>query len=246
LRDKFLSVWAVWNFALKRESRIGFLASMALIDILIGAPAYLITNHLMNWRGTTVFDPVTSIDLAIPFMAWTIVIYQSLFFLFYPLPLFSLPKEKKMRYEALILSQSLLVIIILSNIWFVIFPAEVHLRDSIDVNNMHPIFSSMYETLWFFDSPYNSWPSLHVSSAGIFTLFAIRWWKDKPILQWSIGISWILMSLSILTTKQHFILDLVTAVILLAAVWKWKVLPCLENLENMSVSRYDDKVLENH
>ena len=230
MRDKFLDIWPIWNFALARESRLGFLLSMALLDVCIGAPAYLITNHLMNWRGTTVFDPVTSIDLAIPFMAWTIVIYQSLFYFFYPLPLISLPNEKKMRHEALLLSQGLLVIIISSNIWFVLFPAEVHLRESIDINNMHPIFASMFETLWFLDSPYNSWPSLHVSSAGIFTLFAIRWWKGKPVLQWAVGIWWVLMTLSILTTKQHFILDLVTGLMILGIVWKWQVQPGLDRL----------------
>jgi membrane-associated phospholipid phosphatase len=113
----------------------------------------------------------------------------------------------------------------------VIFPAEVHLRDSIDINNMHPIFASMFETLWFLDSPYNSWPSLHVSSAGIFTLFAIRWWKGRPILQWAVGIWWVLMTLSILTTKQHFILDLVTGLMILGIVWRWQVQPGLDRLE---------------
>jgi len=238
VRDKFLDIWPIWDFALSRESRIGFLFSMALVDVFIGGPMYLITNHLMAWRGTTIFDPTTSLDLAIPFMAWTVVIYQSLFYFFYPLPLISTPNDQRSRCEALILSQGLLVTMLISNIWFVICPAEVYLRSQAveNIDSMHPIFRSMFEGLWFMDSPYNSWPSLHVSSAGIFTFFAIRWWKGKPIRQWAVGIWWILMSLSILTTKQHFILDLVTAVMLLGAIWKWQVQPSLDKLDERFMS----------
>ena len=66
-----------------------------------------------------------------------------------------------------------------------------------------------------------------MSTAGLFALFSIRWWTDSPIRQWAIGIWWGLMSLSILTTKQHFILDLVTGLILLCSVWRWYVVPAL-------------------
>ncbi|MDE0708151.1 MAG: phosphatase PAP2 family protein [Candidatus Poseidoniales archaeon] len=237
MRDKFLDIWPIWNIVLARESRLAFILSMGAVAIFIGGPMYLITNHLMALRGTTVFDPTTSLDLAIPFMAWTIVIYQSLFYFFYPLPLISVPNNQRGRYEALIMSQGLLVIILVSNIWFVICPAEVHLRSEAiqNIDSMHPIFQTMFEGLWLMDSPYNSWPSLHVSSAGIFALFAIRWWKDKPIRQWAVGIWWVLMSLSILTTKQHFLLDLVTALMLLGAVWKWQIQPSLEKLDTKSI-----------
>jgi hypothetical protein len=233
VRDRILNIWSIWKFPLARETRIGFLLAMAVIDIVIVAPLYLITNHLMAWRGVTIFDPTTSMDFSIPFIAWTVIIYQSLFYFFYPLPLFSMPDTKKARHEALLLSQALIVLAFISNLWFIICPGEVHIRSQAKdaVDTMHPIFLSMFESLWFMDSPYNSWPSLHVSTAGLFTLFAIRWWKHQPIKQWAVAIWWILMSLSILTTKQHFILDLVTAIILLAALWRWQVQPSLDRLE---------------
>ncbi len=209
---------------------------MAVIDVTILTPFYLITNHLMSWRGTTVLDPTTSLDLAIPFMAWTVVIYLSLFYLFYPLPLISMPGNKRGRHEALIMSQSLIVLFIISNTWFVICPAEVHIRSQAfdNVDTMHPVFLAMFEGLWLMDEPYNAWPSLHVSSALLFTLFAIRWWKGKPVLQLAVGIWWVLMSLSILTTKQHFILDLITGALVIWPIWTWYVQPALDRLDIQS------------
>ena len=234
MREKFFDIWPIWHFALSRKTRLGFLLAMGMIDVLVGTPIYLITNQLMNIRGTTVIDPTMALDLVIPIIPWTVIIYFTLFYFFYPLPLFSMPKEKKGRYEALVMSQALIVIVLVSNIWFVISPAEVYLRESIDLNDMHPIFAAMFEGLWFIDSPYNAWPSLHVSTAGIFTLFAMRWWSDQPLKKWGTCTIWILMCLSILTTKQHFILDLITALMLLGAVWKWHVMPTLEKLEPMT------------
>ena len=236
MREKFLDIWPIWNFPNARKTSFGFLLSMAAIDVLILAPVYLITNHLMGWWGTTVLDPTTSLDLAIPFMAWTVVIYLSLFYFFYPLPLMSMPDNKRGRNEALIMSQSLIVLFVVSNIWFVICPAEIHIRSQAleNVDTMHPIFLAMLEGLWFMDEPYNAWPSLHVSSALLFTLFAIRWWKGKPMRQWAVGIWWVLMSLSILTTKQHFILDMITGALIIVPLWKWQIQPSLDRLEGGS------------
>ena len=237
MREKFLDIWSIWKFSIARRTGFGFLFSMAAIDVIILAPLYLITNHLMGWRGTTVFDPTTSLDLAIPFLAWTVVIYLSLFYFFYPLPLISMPDNKRGRQEALILSQSLIVLFTVSNIWFTIFPAEVHIRSQAldNVDTMHPVFLAMFEGLWLIDEPYNSWPSLHVSSALLFTLFAVRWWKDKPIRQWAVGICWVLMSLSILTTKQHFTLDMITGALIIEPLWKWQVQPSLDRLDRESI-----------
>ena len=237
MREKLLDIWPIWNFPNTRKTSIGFLLIMAAIDVLILAPVYLITNHLMGWWGTTVLDPTTSLDLAIPFMAWTVVIYLSLFYFFYLLPLISMPDNKRGRQEALILSQSLIVLFVVSNIWFVICPAEIHIRSQAleNVDTMHPVFLAMFEGLWFMDEPYNAWPSLHVSSALLFTLFAIRWWKGKPMRQWAVGIWWVLMSLSILTTKQHFILDMITGALIIVPLWKWQIQPSLDRLECGSI-----------
>ena len=97
------------------------------------------------------------------------------------------------------------------------------------------MLSEMYELMWVLDKPYNSWPSLHVSIATIMTLFAIRCWNDKPLLKWGIGIFCVLMCISIMTTKQHFVWDLVTGWALVATIWMWQIRPGLDRLGVKSI-----------
>jgi len=237
LREKFLDIWPIWKLALNRESRIGFLLTVACTVAALLGPLYFGTNQLMDARGITVWDPMTSLDAAIPFLAWTVLFYHSLYFLFYPLPLYSMPDTMQARREMILCGQGLMVLCVVSCSFFLLLPAEVHIRsEAIDGIAANPgWYNDMFEWLWKLDSPFNSWPSLHVSQAGLITLFAIRWWQGKPALQWSIGTLWVLMTISILTTKQHFLWDLITALILLSAVWKWQIQPGLMKLEEPTV-----------
>jgi len=221
----FFEPWPLWNMALRRRSRLGFLGVVAAVLIGIMAPLYLATNHLMAWRATTVWDPSTSWDTSIPFMAWSMVFYQSLFFLFYPLPFYVMPNTESARRDMLIASQGMLSLSIISNLIFVLLPCEVFVREQAfaGVVDAHPVFVRAFEFQWSIDTPFNAWPSLHVSTAGMFTLFALRWWRGQPVKQWALGVMWVLMCLSILTTKQHFVWDLLTGLALLAAVWHWQV-----------------------
>ena len=236
MREKFLGIWPIWKLALERESRIGFLLMVAGIVAALLAPLYFATNQFMDSRGVTVWDPMTSLDAAIPFIAWSVLFYHSLYFLFYPLPLYAMPGTTRARTEMILCGQGLMVLCVVSCTFFVLLPAEVHIRsEAIDGIAANPgWYNGFFEWLWKFDSPFNAWPSLHVSQAGLITLFAIRWWQDKPVLQWSIGILWVMMTISILTTKQHFLWDLVTALILLSIVWKWQIQLGLTKLDALN------------
>lgn len=225
-------LWPVWGLVEARRTRLGFLLALFVQMACILAPLYGATNHLMGWRGTTVWDPTTALDLAIPFMAWTVLVYLSLFYLFYPLPLFSMPDTAAGRREALLMCQGLVVLSLVSNLVFVLLPAEVHIRSQAfaAVDGMHPLILACYQMQWTLDTPYNAWPSLHVSQAALTTLFAIRWWGGRRLLQWGIGIGWVLMCISILTTKQHFVWDLLTGIVLVAVVWQVQMRPRLAGM----------------
>ena len=229
MREQLFGIWKIWDPALRHEdNKPKFLLIVAVIDVMILGPLYFLVNRVMHYRESTVWDPSFALDSQIPFIPWTILIYSTLYFVFYPLPYFTI-KNDRLK-ELLILSQAMIISQIIAVIFFVLFPAEVYIRSqAIAEIEMNPSwYGIFYELLWMIDSPYNSWPSLHVCQAGLITLFAIRWSAEKPVLQLSLLILLILMMLSILTTKQHFIWDLITALVLLFATWNAYVKPALD------------------
>ncbi len=229
MREGFLGIWKIWNPALKHiDNRLRFFITVGVLDILLMAPIYIIVNKLMAYRGTTIWDPSFALDFQIPFIPWTILFYYTLFFVFYPLPFFTNTSDK--REEILILSQAMIVTQYVAHIFFILLPAEVHIRSqAIEELAMNSgWYDGLFEILWMLDTPFNSWPSLHVSQAGLITFFAIRWCHEKPTLQWLFGILWVLMSISILTTKQHFIWDLITSLLLMFGVWYIQIKPVLD------------------
>ncbi|MEK9158807.1 MAG: phosphatase PAP2 family protein [Patescibacteria group bacterium] len=127
----------------------------------------------------------------IPFTGWTTYIYLSLFF--YGLAaMYALPAERFGRTYLAIGAIEILHLVI-----FVLYPTT-YPRPAGDTS--YPLF----EFLKFFDSPTNCFPSLHVA-IPIFLALAI-WRGGKKIgilfLFWAI-----LLALSTLTTKQHYLLD---------------------------------------
>ena len=228
MRERLLGTWKIWEPALKyRDNRSKFLITVGIINLSIIAPLYFVVNRVMKYRDVTSWDPTFSLDLEIPFLPWTIIFYSTLYFVFYPLPFFVVKNEKIK--EVLVLSQSLIIAQLIAVFFFIFLPAEVHLRSqAVNGIELNPSwFGKFYEMLWAVDSPYNSWPSLHVIQAGLITFFTIRWTSGRTSFQISILILWILLSLSILTTKQHFIWDLITAVLLILVVWYVQVKPSL-------------------
>ena len=194
---------------------------------------YLVTNRLAASMDYSGWDPKFGLDDQIPFIAESIFIYNTLFWLFIPLPLFCMPNTERARKELIVFCQAIIVVNFISYLVFIFSPAEVYIRDvAIQEMASRPgLLSEMYELMWVLDKPYNAWPSLHVSIATMMTLFAIRCWNDKPLLQWGIGILCVLMCISIMTTKQHFVWDLISGWARVAAIWRCQVRPGLELLD---------------
>ena len=237
MREKFLNIWPIWNFALKREARIEFVLAVGTLLVPILSILYLATNRLAAAMDYSGWDPKLGLDDQIPFIPESIFIYNTLFWLFIPLPLYCMPNTERARKELIVFCQAMIVVNFISYMVFIFSPAEVYIRDAaIEEMAARPgMLSEMYELMWVLDKPYNSWPSLHVSIATIMTLFAIRCWNDKPLLKWGIGIFCVLMCISIMTTKQHFVWDLVTGWALVATIWMWQIRPGLDRLDVKSI-----------
>ena len=129
---------------------------------------------------------------------------------------------------------------------FVISPAEVYIRDVAiqEMVNRPGLLNEMYEIMWILDEPYNAWPSLHIAHSYFLARAITRWvqasYSDTTPRKLFLTILWVefvLLSISILTTKQHYIWDLFTG--LLAGVTAWYVAePFLNKVRDLA----DDKV----
>tara|TARA_B100000614_G_scaffold254108_1_gene268940 strand:- start:394 stop:1158 length:765 start_codon:yes stop_codon:yes gene_type:complete len=215
----------VWN------RRSGFRGNQLIIEVfLIGAifvaVPYFLTNNIANAYLTTVFDPELSIDRQIPVLAWTILPY-TLLYAFYPAVLLVCPKNDRGYCELVVFMQGLIMATLLCCVIFVVLPAEIDLRDQINWDSMNGWETYLFDFIHMSDNPWNAWPSLHIVHsyllARAMTVWALRKRSTSPIA-WNIflvilWVEWILLSISILTTKQHFLFDLVTGIIFAHVFW---------------------------
>ena len=240
---KFLRPWPawmlIWRHRMSLDQRALPLACISLMIILLGLP-YLFINLTMNAIGWSAFDPAISLDENIPFIAWMIIPYTTLY-LYYPLGAILAPRNDGGRREMMVLYQTIFLVSWIIFLLFIILPTEIHLREQI------PPPTRAGEGTWGWayggvlhniDTPWNAWPSLHIVQSLLIVLTVDFWWRKKLLLEPEFGntrriartvmwAGWILLSVSILTTKQHFVWDLATGIFVALITWKWALSPAL-------------------
>ena len=232
-------VWRIWEplYPLhERWSGFGFHLALMTAISAIGLAGYHVTLHFANGRGVTAWDPTNSWDTTVPPLPWSIFIYLTLY-LYFPLPILASNRDLRGRRELALLAQGMILLFLISYAFFLFMPAEVGVRTQMEqlVPVMHPRLASLFDIVYYLDRPWNSWPSLHVSESLLIVLFVQRWlgiradeFPNRRPWMAGLWIAWIALSLSILTTKQHFIWDLITGAVLGALIWWFYILPKLE------------------
>tara|TARA_B100000282_G_scaffold291861_1_gene264721 strand:+ start:6157 stop:6714 length:558 start_codon:yes stop_codon:yes gene_type:complete len=165
----------------------------------------------------------------VPFIGWTFVIYVSLY-LYYPAAAWFGRDDKERIREMFAFYQALFTMTWVVFALFIIFPTEIYLREDIPQSVLDG------EGFWGFwygdlmhktDLPYNAWPSLHVTQSLMIVLL-MRYWKIvegwKEVILW---VAWILLCISVMTTKQHFFFDLVTGIITGTVCWYYMCIPAM-------------------
>ena len=170
-----------------------------------------------RWLGdntdvTTAANLSTALDRAIPFLPWTIFVYSWVYSqMFYPIFII---RSEDLFWRTV---KAFIFIVSVDLIFYWLFPVTAW--------GFRPEYSDIEATsfaLWgikltfFVDPPTNLFPSQHLSSTMLACLAA---WKARPAWGKIILPLAILISLSILTTKQHYIADGVAAGVLTYIAW---------------------------
>ena len=187
---------------------------------------YFAVNELAAIRGVSVFDPTRlfvwgdrTLDRWIPYMPWTVMIYKW-YGVYFWLPVLFYPKTAAGVRELFGLYTGMMKLAFICYALFLLFPVEMALRVDANPEGSSPFFHEMNRVIHSFDRPFNTWPSMHVALPGLATMVIGGWLKGRfgKVLLYG---SWIAMSISTLTTKQHFLWDVITGGLLAVLYWRW-------------------------
>ncbi len=140
-------------------------------------------------------------ELAIPFLPWMILVYESLNLLTL-LPLFTLSSEQMRA-----LGKSLIVATGIAALVFIILPAPVGFIRTTDVGFWSPAF----QTLYALDRTANTFPSLHITYSFLVVRSISATSRQLGHFLW---IWFILICASVLMVHQHHVIDVAGGLLL--------------------------------
>ncbi len=155
---------------------------------------YQLTNHF-HWF-TPQYLPLTALEQAIPFLVWTVIPYLILILGMY---LFAFIDNRDDFFESLI---AFTVAVCMNYTIYMIFPTTYERP----VTPTDDGFSfAVYRWLVSIDTPANCWPSGHIATSALGCWYLARHHKRLriPLLAF-----FSILSLSVLTTKQHYLIDI--------------------------------------
>ncbi|WP_413289277.1 phosphatase PAP2 family protein [Bdellovibrio sp. HCB337] len=168
------------------------------------------TYGFTNWRASQHSDTYRfwmDWELGIPLVPATIIIYVSLNILTL-LPLFTLNSS-----QIKALGKSLLVATVIAAVIFFFFPAHIGWARTSDVGFWTPF----YETLFSLDQTANTLPSLHIT----YSYLVVRAIASVHLrLKQALWFWFACISMSVLLTHQHHVLDIVGGMVLAEACFR--------------------------
>jgi membrane-associated phospholipid phosphatase len=177
--------------------RILFLVTLPLINIIHTA--------LNNYRGN-VHILRTHIDMIIPFEKIFIIPYLLWFFYFVSVLVYFAIVDKKSYFRMLF---SIIIGNLLCFIVYYFYPTTVPRPDIIE----NDILSNLVRVTYKSDNPFNCFPSVHVLNALLASMYLFEYNK-KAIVRYFSVFAFVLITLSTLFVKQHYILDAVASSII--------------------------------
>ena len=152
-----------------RRVTFAILAAMGLF----AAIPYTLINRFASVRDWAAFDPTLQLDIDIPFLAWMILPYMTLY-LYYPVAAWLGSKNEVMWRQNVVFHQMMLLTCWGVDAIFILLPVEIdlrHLIHGIEGTVWEPFYASMHAI----DTPWNSWPSLHIVQS-MQVVLVLRYW----------------------------------------------------------------------
>ena len=159
---------------------------------------YLGINRFNAYRGQY-HDVSLWFEKSIPFVPWMIVGYSFVFVLVAILFLVidNMPDFYEMCLRFLIMTLICFAV-------FLVFPVRMDFRPQVKITGEW--ITSMVSFYFWLDKPYNLFPSMHLSASFFSAFYCMR---KGPIIGWITMIMALIVGVSVVLIKQHYILDVV-------------------------------------
>lgn len=176
---------------------------------------YYLTNHYPIYPPVEL--PKTWIDLNAPFWPWSVLVYTSEYF-YFAFVFFQLRNHDNINKYL----YSFFTLQIFSCAIFLFYPT-IYPRDALPISSIEP---GWLRAIWTWlhqqDAPTNCLPSLHVSSVYLSSFVFLTDGKNgRPGWFRFYAIWGTLIALSTLTTKQHYLADIVSGLGLAIFFYWW-------------------------
>jgi membrane-associated phospholipid phosphatase len=185
-----------------------------VLCFLLSIPALMLIYPFLNTPYRGVHSLVTSLDRAIPvikifvvpYVAWVAYISLSLVYLCF--------KDSTLAFKTILVFD--LGLLVCFTIYY-FYQTEGPIRPVI---TGHDFLSRTFQYIYEIDQPYNSFPSIHVmSSYLLIRAICNSSWKKGWHL-WIIGCFSTSIILATMFIKQHFIIDVIAAILLVECLFK--------------------------
>ena len=201
--------WRLWNYAWKnRDNRLVFTSFFGIFFLASFGVPYGLTNRISEFLDWTLFDPSLAVDDSIPYIPLLNLAYFSFYAYYVMIPFFASTEGQKK--SAIVFSQRMFVVTIPVFFIFLLAPVEVSIRTGVEGND---VLTSMLSLIHVVDQPYNAWPSLHVGHSLCVVLCVPMIYNVNRFAYASLWCAWLLLTISTMTTQQHYLFDVITGIL---------------------------------
>lgn len=195
--------WRIVCEALNRPYSLGIRTVIPLLVLVLLVPLYIFIGALVM-PNRTLHMPELPLDRALPLQPTWALVYGSFYLFLILLPMFVVRQEEQIRRTVL----AYLMVWITAYVCFLVYPTVA--PRPVKVTGVG--FATWgLRFLYSADPPYNCFPSLHVAHSFVSALTSYRVHRGVGI---AAGICALLVGVSTLFTKQHYVLDVIAGIFL--------------------------------